>query len=178
MSALLSGCVSDGVQPLSSNGAASIAFESIDGLPQDQFTRLVRYLSDEAKARDLPVVTRDSASQFRARGYASAQVRGKRTIIAWVWDIYDARQQRALRVSGEASSANRRGWAAADDQVLRGIARESLSRLAEFLRNPGGSVPPAPTEPPETGPAVAVATPGPAQQASSLQTLAAFDNDQ
>ena len=98
-----------------------------------------RFLSEEAKSRELAVVTRDSPSQFRARGYASAQVRGKRTVIAWVWDIYDAQQQRAIRISGEqTATAKLRGWAAADDQALRSIARESLTQLAGFLANPGG----------------------------------------
>ena len=82
-------------------------------IPQD-WSRL---LSEEAKSRELAVVTRDSPAQFRARGYASAQVRGKRTVIAWVWDVYDARQQRAIRISGEETSAAKpRGWAAADDR--------------------------------------------------------------
>ncbi len=42
-------------------------------------------LTDEAKARQLSVVARESPAQFRARGYAAVHLRGKRTIIAWVW---------------------------------------------------------------------------------------------
>jgi hypothetical protein len=176
---LLSGCVGDGVQPMSamSPNGASIAFESIDGLPQNQFTKLVRLLSEEAQTRQLAVVTRDTPSQFRARGYASAQVHGKHTVIAWVWDIYDAQQQRAWRISGEqASSTTVRGWAAADDQVLHSIARESLSQLADFLRNPGSTTPAAPPEQPASGPAVAFGEPSGAERPSSLQNVASFNS--
>ena len=46
-------------------------------------------------------------------------------MIAWVWDVYDSNQQRALRLSGEEPAGKvGRGdaWAAADD--LR-VAQES-----------------------------------------------------
>lgn len=172
----LAGCAGGGLQATSSTTGrgATIAFESIDGLPQSQFARLVGFLSEEAKSRDLAVVTRDSPSQFRARGYASAQVRGKRTVIAWVWDVYDAQQQRAMRVSGEqASAAKARGWAAADDQALRNIARESLTQLAWFLANP--EAPPAnPPEAPSAGTVVASTEPVPARDGPALQSLATF----
>ena len=154
--------------------ALPLRSKSIDGLPQGQFARLVRFLSEEAKSRDLAVVTRDSPSQFRARGYASAQVRGKRTVIAWVWDIYDAQQQRALRVAGEQPSATKaRGWAAADDQALRNIARESLTQLAGFLANP--EAPPAdPPGGPSAGTVVASTEPVPAHDGPTVQSLATF----
>ncbi|MGZ5804342.1 MAG: hypothetical protein ACXWJW_09615 [Xanthobacteraceae bacterium] len=173
---LLSGCAGGGIQATSSASGrgATIAFESIDGLPQGQFTRLVGFLSEEAKSRELAVVTRDSPSQFRARGYASAQVRGKRTVIAWVWDVYDAQQQRAIRVSGEQpSAAKARGWAAADDQALRNIARESLTQLAGFLANPE-TAPAAPPEGPSAGTVVASTEPGTPHDSPTLQSLATF----
>ena len=51
-------------------------------------------------------------------------------MIAWVWDVYDRDQQRALRLSGEepAGKAGRDAWAAADDLVLRKIAQAGLER--------------------------------------------------
>jgi hypothetical protein len=52
-----------------------------------------------------------------------------------VWDVYDANQQRARRLSGEEpmSGAGRTTWAAADDQVIRKIARVGMDRLVAFL---------------------------------------------
>ncbi len=136
----------------------TVAFESIDGPPQSIFNHLVQYLDDEAHARQLAVVTRQGPAQFRVRGYLAALVHGRRrtTVIAWVWDVYDADRQRALRISGEepASSAGRGTWAAADDGVLRRIAANSMSQLAAFLAAPEAppAPPPAPAAP---GPSVA-----------------------
>ena len=81
-------------------------------------------------------------------------VRG-RTTIAWVWDVYDSNQQRALRLSGEepAGKAGRDAWAAADDMVLRKIAQAGLSGLSGMINGGPADAPPARpcTGPPRTG---------------------------
>ncbi len=66
------------------------------------------------------------------RSYLAAEVNHGRTVIAWVWDVYDQNQQRALRLSGEepAGKSGRDAWAAADDLVLRKIAQAGLSGLS------------------------------------------------
>jgi hypothetical protein len=158
MGILLAGCVTDGATPFSSPGArGTIAFESIDGLPQAQFQKLVSSLTEEAASRQISVVPRDGSAQYRARGYAAAHLRDKRTIIAWVWDVYNSDQQRVLRISGEEqSSGSQRGWGAADDAAIRRIASESMTQIAGFLKNPGGYSPPAPPE--REAPGVAVAS--------------------
>jgi hypothetical protein len=73
------------------------------------------------------------------RSYLSAQVVRGRTMIAWVWDVYDGSQQRALRLSGEepAGKAGRDAWAAADDMVLRKIAQAGLSGLSSMINGAG-----------------------------------------
>jgi len=84
-------------------------------------------------------------------------VRGK-TVISWVWDVYDANQQRALRLSGEepGGKAGRDAWAAADDLVLRKIAQSGLSGLTTMINGTPADAPPAPA-PGRRGPAVASA---------------------
>ncbi len=148
---LLAGCSVNGVTnaSLSPRGGTTVAFESIDGLPRGQFQKLVKALTEEADARQISVVTRESSATFRARGYASAHLRGKQTVIAWVWDIYDADKQRAVRISGEEkATSTQRGWPAADDATLKRIARDSIDQLAAFLTNPGQPTPaPAPRTP-------------------------------
>lgn len=135
----------------------TVAFESIDGPPESIFQKLVQNLSDEADARQLAVVSREGQAQYRVRGYVSAQSQGKRSTVAWVWDIYDAEQRRAFRITGEeqASAAGQGTWAVADDQVLRRIARTGMERLATFLASPPAQPEAAP--PAERGPALTVA---------------------
>src|ERR1035437_8221141 len=95
------GAVSGSFAMASSGGGPTVAFESIDGPPPQEFDRMVSVLDSEAKLRNLSIVSREGSASYRVRSYLSAQVsRGGRTVIAWVWDVYDRDQQRALRLSG------------------------------------------------------------------------------
>jgi hypothetical protein len=136
----LSGCGPDGaasLDPAQPRGA-TVAFESVDGLPPAQFTKLVENLNSEAQARRLAVASRESASAYRVRGYLAAKASKHETTVSWVWDVFDGDLNRALRITGEESVKGRHhnAWAAADDAMLRRIARSSMDQLASFLTSP------------------------------------------
>lgn len=135
----------------------TIAFESIDGPPESIFRAFVQDLNDEATGRQMAVVSRAAPAQYRVRGYLAALV-GKRraTVITWVWDVYGADQNRIVRITGEepASASGRGTWAAADERVLRRIAKSGMDQLAAFLAAPD-RVPVPPVPPAEGGPNVA-----------------------
>jgi hypothetical protein len=159
----LGGCASGGAGGgafAMASGGATVAFESIDGPPPQVFDRMVSVLDSEAKLRNLSIVSREGSASYRVRGYLSAQVSHGRTTIAWVWDVYDLNQQRALRLSGEepAGKAGRDPWAAADDLLLRKIAQGGLSGLSAMVNGtaPQDAPPPEPA-PGRRGPAVASA---------------------
>ena len=136
---------------------ASIAFESIDGPPVAVFQNLVTTLSAEAASRQVQIVSRTGSPAYRIRGYLAAIVVGGKSHISWVWDVYDADKQRVLRIAGEEATGRpgSNAWAAADEQMVRRIARSSVDRLAAFLASP--SAPPA-VEPVQPGsPAIASA---------------------
>ena len=169
LGALVAGCTTNGPAPtlVSSAPRGTVAFESIDGLPEGQFRKLVQVLTQEAEARQLAVVSRTENAQYRVRGYAAASVRGKRTTISWVWDVYDADRQRTTRISGEERGATaHRGWAAADDAMVDRIAKDGMTQLAGFLGSPGGNPPPAPVPGDSSGPAIAAADPPPVMAAA------------
>jgi len=130
----------------SGGGGATVAFESIDGPPPQVFDRMVGILDSESKLRSLSVVSREGTAAYRVRSYLSAQVVRGKTMIAWVWDVYDANQQRALRLSGEepAGKGGRDPWSAADDLILRKIAQAGFSGLSNMIngtQDAPGSVP-------------------------------------
>lgn len=147
----------------SAGSGATVAFESIDGPPPQVFDRMVGVLESESKLRSLSVVSREGSAAYRVRSYLSAQVVRGKTVIAWVWDVYDANQQRALRLSGEEPTSARGGrdatrdpWQAADDLVLRKIAQAGFSGLSNMING----TPDAPSAVPGLrGPAVASAIP-------------------
>lgn len=146
---------------------ATVAFESVDGPPPQLFDRMVNLLDSEARLRNLSVVSRKDNAAFRVRSYLAAQIRGNQTSIAWVWDVYDRDQQRALRLSGEESTGkgNRDAWAAVDDLVLRRIAQAGLTGLTGLINGatPGDTAPPARDD----GPAIAALTPADAAPSDS-----------
>src|SRR4051794_36936565 len=159
----VSGCAGGGagnasLAMASAGPGSTVAFESIDGPPPQVFDRMVNVLDSESKLRNLSIVSREGAASYRVRSYLSAQVNHGRTTIAWVWDVYDRDQQRALRLSGEeaAGKAGRDPWTAADDLVLRKIAQAGLSGLSGMINGtaPADAPPPAPA-PAKRGPVVA-----------------------
>jgi hypothetical protein len=123
----------------SGGSGVTVAFESIDGPPPQVFDRMVGVLDSESKLRSLSIVSREGTASYRVRSYLSAQVVRGKAVIAWVWDVYDANQQRALRLSGEEPTgkagrdAARDPWSAADDQVLRKIAQAGFSGLSNMI---------------------------------------------
>jgi hypothetical protein len=170
MASGLGGCAGGGAGigafAMASGGSATVAFESIDGPPPQVFDRMVSVLDSESKLRSLQIVTREGSAAYRVRSYLSAQVSHGRTAIAWVWDVYDRDQQRALRLSGAepAGKAGRDPWAMADDLVLRRIAQAGLSGLSGMINETApADTPQSVPAPGQRGPAVAsVETPSPA----------------
>ena len=157
---MAAGCTTSGQPALATgmgaSGLRTVAFESIDGPPETLFRKLVTQLTQEASARQVAMVSRESPAQYRIRGYVAAHVQGKKTTITWVWDVYDADRERAMRIAGEVPGApSERAWAAADDEVVTRMARDGMSRLAAFLANSG----PGPEfSPPRNEPAPNVAS--------------------
>ena len=163
------GAASNSFAMASNTGGSTVAFESIDGPPPQVFDRMVGILDSESKLRSLSIVSREGTAAYRVRSYLAAEVSHGRTTIAWVWDVYDQNQQRALRLSGEeqAGKAGRDAWSSADDLVLRKIAQAGLSGLAGMINGTppaDAPQPAAPSTPSRRGPAVARAEDSPSPQ--------------
>ena len=157
---------------VSTGSGPTLTFESIDGPPPQVFDRMVSVIDSESKLRNLSIVSREGRASYRVRSYLSAQVVRGKTVIAWVWDVYDNNQQRALRLSGEeaAGKAGRDAWAAADDLVLRKIAQAGLSGLSGMINGTPDAAPAA--APDRRGPAVAsIQSSLPAQDAPDVAAL-------
>jgi hypothetical protein len=180
----LSGCAGNGAASNSFAAASSstsgptVAFESIDGPPRLVFDRMVSVLDSESKLRSLSIVSREGSASYRVRGYLAAEINRGRTTIAWVWDVYDQNQSRALRLSGEepAGKAGRDAWAAVDDVVLRKIAQAGLSGLASLINGAPPQDAPQPAPPAKRGPVVASTDPAPSASTNSVRDALAYTN--
>jgi hypothetical protein len=173
------GAVGDSFAMASTSASPTVTFESIDGPPPQVFDRMVGVLDSESKLRSLSIVSREGAASYRVRSYLSAQVNHGRAVIAWVWDVYDRDQQRALRLSGEepAGKAGRDAWAAADDLVLRKIAQAGFSGLSAMINGTGPDAPSPAPAPDKRSPAVASAdAPEPASGEFSVSALGYTDH--
>jgi hypothetical protein len=148
----LVGCSPDG-QGVSAQQprGATVAFDSLDGLPPTQFQQLVKNLNDEAQSRRLAVISREQPSAYRVRGYLAATVAKNQTTVSWVWDVFDQDEHRALRISGEETARVRHkdAWAAADEAMLQRIAQLSMEQLAAFLTSPAIAPGTAPSAEPQ-----------------------------
>lgn len=148
----LTACTTTGSRP---GPNATVAFESIDGPPPATFKKLVQKLNEEAEAKKVPIVSRETPAPYRIRGYVALgiQKKQKRTIVTWVWDVYDAEQKRSFRLSGEeiAGPAGRDAWDAANDEVLGRVARAGMERLAAYFQSPASAAPEPAGEPVPSG---------------------------
>lgn len=148
---VLIGCIASGVAACKQEGpanlslqqprGASVAFDTIDGLPQQQFQILVERLNDEAQSRRLAVVSREGSSAYRVRGALTATVKRGQTTIAWTWDVFDGANQPVLQIKGEETGAEPtrkadEAWKVADNAMLQRIAQSSMDKLSAFLTSP------------------------------------------
>jgi hypothetical protein len=133
----VAGCQTDqpGVTASVQPRGATVAFDSIDGLPSGQFRTLVDNLNQEAESRRVAVLPRAQTAAYRVRGYFAAAVEKGRTTVSWVFDVFDRDEHRALRISGSGPVSGK-DWAAADAGLLQKVAQSSMNELAGFLTSP------------------------------------------
>jgi len=133
---LLAGCQTQQPATMAAQPrGATVAFDSIDGLPPQHFKTLVDDLNQEAQSRRVAVTSRLQPAAYRVRGYFAASLEKSRTTVSWVWDVFDRDEHRAMRISGSAP-INGRDWNAADPQLMQKIAQSSMDELAGFLNSP------------------------------------------
>jgi hypothetical protein len=142
------------------------------------FEEMVGVLDSESKLHNLSIVSREGTAAYRVRTYLAAQVVHGRTMIAWVWDVYDRDQQRALRLSGEvlAGKAGRRDpWSAADEPVLRKIAQAGLNGLSGMVNGALQEAAPPPSPAPAEPGRVVASTEPPSPASGGHGTIALGD---
>jgi len=113
-----------------------IAVEGIEGPPVEVTNALNAALVQAAADHQVTLVDDAQAPRFRVKGYVTAGVApdGK-TALAYVWDVFDASNRRAQRVTGSEETAGDPAdpWARLDDKALKRLAGKSMDGIADFL---------------------------------------------
>src|SRR6185436_4993897 len=114
-----------------------------DGPPAAVVPRLASALKEEAMRNHIAAGAPGEVN-YRLHGYfaarseaadagATASAMGPATTsMAWTLDLYDGDAHRVVRLSGEEKAGDRLG-AAADEQLLRRVARAGMDQVAAFL---------------------------------------------
>jgi hypothetical protein len=128
-----------------------IAFESIEGAPVEVRTALAGELASAATARQIELVGTGNPARYRVRGYLKAEPTADGgTALTFVWDVFDADQRRARRVTGSSpirSASKKNPWDGLDKEALARLAAKSMDEIATFLAaGPGAVALPEPAE--------------------------------
>ncbi|MCA0425578.1 MAG: hypothetical protein LCH61_20095 [Proteobacteria bacterium] len=124
-----------------------VAVESLQGMPESVAPRFSAALASEAQARDIAIVDAAGAPRYKLRGYFNAYTAEGGNRLAWVFDVFDSRLQRARRAEG---SEPLRGsatdpWSLVDDTAIRRAAARSLDEVGGYLADQASVPAPAAT---------------------------------
>jgi hypothetical protein len=135
LAAGLAACQASGSAMTGSPAGVPIALESIDGPPTRIRTALIGELSNAATDRKVELVGADAQARYRVRGYLSAETaEGGGTKLAYVWDVFDAQNKRARRLTGTSPvSVSYTSLSTLDKETLARLANSSMDEIAEFL---------------------------------------------
>jgi hypothetical protein len=114
--------------------AATIALEVIEGPPPGLSQQFVQVFAEQAKARQVMVVSREGLPHYRVYGQFKPRSERGRTTITWVWDVYDSQNRRALHITGEEIvGPTSDPWNSLDEAAIGRIALGGVEPLVAFL---------------------------------------------
>jgi hypothetical protein len=125
-----------------------IMVETVEGPPAEIQSALTAAFAQAAASHQVAMVDDPQAARFRLRGYLTAYAADDgKTAISYVWDLFDAANRRAQRVTGveEVAGDPADPWSRLDDRELQRIAGKSMDGIADFLADAGTAAPPITT---------------------------------
>lgn len=115
---------------------ASVAMTTFGGAPQQLADQFKASFGQEARERQITLAEANKAN-YLIRGYLNAVVEELGTTVSFVFDVFDAKRQRAQRIEDQVSvkAAAADPWSVVDPAVLAAVAAKSADDLADFLTN-------------------------------------------
>ncbi len=121
-----------------------IAVEAIEGPPAEVTGALNAALVQAAADHQVTLVDDTQAPRFRVKGYVTSDPAADgKTELAYVWDVFDASNRRAQRVTGtlEVAGDPADPWARLDPATVKRIASKSMDGIADFLAGAAAASP-------------------------------------
>ncbi|MFI5012571.1 MAG: hypothetical protein ACHQAY_09500 [Hyphomicrobiales bacterium] len=122
-----------------------IAVEAVEGPPDVVQSAFGAAFAQAAANHQVTIVDAGEAARFRLKGYLTADAaQDGNTALTYVWDVFDASNRRAQRVTGVEEMAGDPAdpWSHVDDRALQRVAGKSMDGIADFLADAGRNAPP------------------------------------
>ena len=126
-----------GVAPVRGAKNVRFAFVTLTGIPGQARFELEKALKKYAATRNLTIsVDDDPTATYRIRGYLSALGDENGTLLVYTWDVYDTGGTPIHRIAGQQTAEGAAGdpWAGIETTQLDDAARETIDRLADWIR--------------------------------------------
>jgi len=124
-----------------------IAVAPIEGPPEAVQSAFSDALAQAAASHQVTIAD-DGQARFRIKGYLTADTtEAGKTQLTYVWDVFDAANRRAQRITGSDQAAGDAAdpWSHVDAKALQRIAGKSMDGIADFLADAGAGAPAAVT---------------------------------
>jgi hypothetical protein len=121
-----------------------ISVEAVEGPPDAVQSAFSAAFAQAAANHEVTIVDAGQAARFRLKGYLTADTaQDGKTALTYVWDVFDAANRRAQRVTGVEVTAGDPAdpWSHVDDRALQRVAGKSMDGIADFLADAGRNAP-------------------------------------
>jgi hypothetical protein len=113
-----------------------VALDTLEGAPDAVLGQVSAEVSSQANARRIELVSEGSKPRYRLRAYLTAySTADGETALAFVWDVFDASNKRAQRVSTTTLAKGQSAvpWQQIGEKQIAMATAQSMNDVAAFL---------------------------------------------
>lgn len=121
---LIAGCVSVDAP------GVPVKIAAVEGMPVERHDTVIAAVRGEALVHSIELT--ETNPRFYLRGYLGLQDRDGETRLGFVWDVFNADQTRARRITADVGTSSA-SWDDVGDAEIRNAAAKAMTEVAAFL---------------------------------------------
>ncbi len=121
---LITGCVSVDAPRI------PVKIAAVEGMPVERHDAVIAAVRGEALVHSIELT--ETNPRFYLRGYLGLQDRDGETRLGFVWDVFNADQTRARRITADVGTSSA-SWDDVGDAEIRNAAAKAMTEVAAFL---------------------------------------------